>query len=82
MRRKRKRVGGLTFGRPKCVGDLKEVMASVSAPTSFTRMLFILSSLPVSIYLMDEFGEKKRRARSLPLGKYESRSYPPYLQLQ
>jgi hypothetical protein len=36
------------LGRPKCVGDLKEVMASVSAPTSLTRILFILSSLSVS----------------------------------
>jgi len=43
-----RKVRGHTSGRPKCVGDLKEVMASVSAPTSLTRMLFILSSLPVS----------------------------------
>lgn len=46
--------GGHTFGRPKWVGDRSEVIASVSAPTSWTRILFILSSLAVSCGLQAE----------------------------
>jgi hypothetical protein len=54
-----RRVEGHTFGRPKCVGDLREVMASVSAPTSLTRMLFILSSLSISTAAYQELAQVK-----------------------
>jgi hypothetical protein len=49
--RVRLRYEGLTFGLPKWVGARREVIASTSAPTSLTRILFILSSLPVSLIL-------------------------------
>ena len=81
-----------TFGRPICVGDLREVMASVSATTSFTSMLFILSSLPISLYSIKGQGENQfdtresdgfeTRTRSLRSGRCEFRSYPPCPQLQ
>lgn len=40
------------FGRPKCVGAFKLVMASFSAPTSCTMILFMSSSLIFAVRYM------------------------------